>query len=542
MPCFARFLEERTRAPESSREALQCIAAALKLDVALTPEILWPLVNRHDSKQSDLRVSLGTYFGHQPTLLRSVAESHLARGSSDENGVLLRALSLQREPWAAELVVTHLDALLGQGLRDDVWLAIERAGDPGNLDVVLTHWCSGEVPVTETARLLAELGGCVERLPQPLIDDEKESQAHAANLISRAFECKTPEDALRAMTDSPIQIHLRCRPCGRVHTYTVNDIIITGLPEEMGPVELAKTALLYRSLRARHCGTEEEFDLTSASAASIRAAAVLTRIAPQSEGAAVTVRLAKASLWDGTPLRSYLQGLRHLRRLAEKKNSGEAWRRFGNLSGRVGNRSDAEAAFQRALKVDPSEAEACISLAEIRWSDGDVMGAAALVRDTLTRLPKSDLSQRVITAQSLAELLPRLLEVSNDPVALTAIWNEGEVNGQGVVTASSADLRRVENWDRLSKVLANESIVSLGLTDTHPANEPLTRLEHILAGKGPIMMGPTRAGGRKGRLAEHSAPVRRSQPKVGRNQLCPCGSGKKYKRCCGLAGRASAPV
>ena len=22
--------------------------------------------------------------------------------------------------------------------------------------------------------------------------------------------------------------------------------------------------------------------------------------------------------------------------------------------------------------------------------------------------------------------------------------------------------------------------------------------------------------------------------KVGRNELCPCGSGKKYKRCCGL--------
>jgi preprotein translocase subunit SecA len=31
------------------------------------------------------------------------------------------------------------------------------------------------------------------------------------------------------------------------------------------------------------------------------------------------------------------------------------------------------------------------------------------------------------------------------------------------------------------------------------------------------------------------ATVRRSQPKVGRNDPCPCGSGKKYKRCCGVA-------
>ena len=28
-------------------------------------------------------------------------------------------------------------------------------------------------------------------------------------------------------------------------------------------------------------------------------------------------------------------------------------------------------------------------------------------------------------------------------------------------------------------------------------------------------------------------PLRRSAPKVGRNDPCPCGSGKKYKKCCG---------
>jgi SEC-C motif-containing protein len=27
-------------------------------------------------------------------------------------------------------------------------------------------------------------------------------------------------------------------------------------------------------------------------------------------------------------------------------------------------------------------------------------------------------------------------------------------------------------------------------------------------------------------------PIRRETPKVGRNEPCPCGSGKKYKKCC----------
>lgn len=37
-------------------------------------------------------------------------------------------------------------------------------------------------------------------------------------------------------------------------------------------------------------------------------------------------------------------------------------------------------------------------------------------------------------------------------------------------------------------------------------------------------------------LAQRSAsPMRRESPKVGRNDPCPCGSGKKFKQCCGKA-------
>jgi SEC-C motif domain protein len=32
-----------------------------------------------------------------------------------------------------------------------------------------------------------------------------------------------------------------------------------------------------------------------------------------------------------------------------------------------------------------------------------------------------------------------------------------------------------------------------------------------------------------GSLAE---PFRRERPKIGRNEPCPCGSGKKFKKCC----------
>jgi uncharacterized protein len=39
------------------------------------------------------------------------------------------------------------------------------------------------------------------------------------------------------------------------------------------------------------------------------------------------------------------------------------------------------------------------------------------------------------------------------------------------------------------------------------------------------------------RLARETKTVRREAAKVGRNEPCPCGSGRKYKQCCGAADR-----
>ncbi len=38
---------------------------------------------------------------------------------------------------------------------------------------------------------------------------------------------------------------------------------------------------------------------------------------------------------------------------------------------------------------------------------------------------------------------------------------------------------------------------------------------------------------RAGAVQASRAAQRRTEPKVGRNDPCPCGSGKKFKRCCG---------
>jgi uncharacterized protein len=40
---------------------------------------------------------------------------------------------------------------------------------------------------------------------------------------------------------------------------------------------------------------------------------------------------------------------------------------------------------------------------------------------------------------------------------------------------------------------------------------------------------------REANLSVHTRAARRNPSKVGRNDPCPCGSGKKYKKCCGGA-------
>ena len=50
----------------------------------------------------------------------------------------------------------------------------------------------------------------------------------------------------------------------------------------------------------------------------------------------------------------------------------------------------------------------------------------------------------------------------------------------------------------------------------------------------PARRSPAPSAGPPGEPPQKVATVRRDQPKVGRNDPCPCGSGKKYKKCCGV--------
>jgi preprotein translocase subunit SecA len=65
-----------------------------------------------------------------------------------------------------------------------------------------------------------------------------------------------------------------------------------------------------------------------------------------------------------------------------------------------------------------------------------------------------------------------------------------------------------------------------------PAAAPKQR-KTIESGGGSEAQAQANVGNGGGNGAGEAKPIRRSEPKVGRNDPCPCGSGKKYKKCHG---------
>jgi preprotein translocase subunit SecA len=62
----------------------------------------------------------------------------------------------------------------------------------------------------------------------------------------------------------------------------------------------------------------------------------------------------------------------------------------------------------------------------------------------------------------------------------------------------------------------------------------ITSTEHAAAGSAFADDGPAQL--EPGQTPKAIEPIRNIVPRVGRNDPCPCGSGKKYKKCCGVNG------
>jgi hypothetical protein len=292
-----------------------------------------------------------------------------------------------------------------------------------------------------------------------------------------------------------LSVSLTCRRCHHTATHAFESAAVVPLSAEVDP---AWDGVCFPSIaRCPSCGAEDDYDLTPEAHAMLVDEAIRQKDGgPAAAGS--RIMLGVYGLSDGTILKRQTEGITLLRaRVEANPESGEAWRRLGNLYKTHGRSTEAEAAWRRAVEVDPTEAEAACCLAVLLWGTERPEEGLQFMQLALARYPTAELAPelRWQIGDSLATMLRSALAMTTDPLVLQVALKTGEEAGDaGVVRVSEVDLRRVGRWDRLAQLLGTEALVGAQLTSEPPdRSEGPTWLERQLAGPPKLAWKPGRS-------------------------------------------------
>jgi len=152
----------------------------------------------------------------------------------------------------------------------------------------------------------------------------------------------------------------------------------------------------------------------------------------------------------------------------------------------------------------------------------------AAVASALSKLSKRHPQTREGVLEVLCDVLSRFQETDDalNGLLVACLLDMEATEAAEVIerayAADCVDLLICGNWNQVREELGVEG---LGLVPEHLANRRASRVEWLdpQDGRGDVGGAPV------GKMTPAGRPAR----KVGRNDPCPCGSGKKYKRCCG---------
>lgn len=186
--------------------------------------------------------------------------------------------------------------------------------------------------------------------------------------------------------------------------------------------------------------------------------------------------------------------------------------------------------FLTALAVGPS------TLSPNRWMPlvwgGDVVWASRQQMDRMTTLVFRHANDILLYLRDDPDTFePLLYEREEDGESIPVIdeWCTGFVKGMALDEAGWQSLMEAEEGEELLYPILLYG-TETGWDELEQNPQIAARQAEFAAMLGDSVMAimewwlPVRKAG---------STVRREEPKVGRNDLCPCGSGKKFKKCCG---------
>jgi uncharacterized protein len=135
--------------------------------------------------------------------------------------------------------------------------------------------------------------------------------------------------------------------------------------------------------------------------------------------------------------------------------------------------------------------------------------------------------------------LPVALDLESDTQRQDQLWAEGFMRGVNMRRPLWAPLIQDENEGGaiITIALLAGEIEPEWRTRPRTLEQQNEHLQHMCAGMVRMHRYFRRERVATARNEREVSTVRRDSPKVGRNEPCPCGSGRKFKHCCGAAVR-----
>lgn len=307
-------------------------------------------------------------------------------------------------------------------------------------------------------------------------------------------------------------LSLICGPCGAVDEYDVGTVTLDIRVMKNADIDSIGEVVGFTGyFRCQECGAGGPWELTTETLACIMTMA----IAAVEEIEDVPLMLGRAATFDKHPIRYATDGEDHLKKLIDKDpDRAFLWVRLGNLYTHAGAPELAEPAYERAIELDPVDIEAHSMLGQLLLDANQPVDSvphfhAVLnhVRDA-RQVPK-DVRQRLVRS-SIESLLEAHAETNGQIELLPT--RQGEIKDRAadepaIVELREFDLGSEEGMDELCGFFFDRP-------RRHPSWWQRKRLRH----------------------AHDDAPtamLHREVASVGRNAPCPCGSGHKFKKCCG---------
>ena len=223
-------------------------------------------------------------------------------------------------------------------------------------------------------------------------------------------------------------------------------------------------------------------------------------------------------------------GEAHLKGLIEREpDRAFLWVRLGNFYSNAGENEPARIAYERAIELDPTDIEAHFMLGQLLIETDRPLESVPHFHAVLSHARDARQVSKELRRDVVRGAIEFLLEA------------HAKSNGQfELLPAIDPDMMEKRRTDDVAVVEIRE--IDLG------SDEGLDDLRDMFLGE------PRRSG--RGLFRRQSkrlsgapddslaAPIRRDTPAVSRNAPCPCGSGHKYKKCCGRrpTGQAETPA